>query len=160
MKKVEVKIGFTQDFITYQPGTCYIMPEDIEADFRSSHPNNFGMSYNVAKTYKGEDLTGKKLLCLRTGGIGDMLFLLPGLQYIKKKFNCEIGVATKNSAPLLNSPAITDLYPVPFCSDIINKYDYFTHFQGIIENSPEEAKTTFAVDLFFKALFIDPDDVP
>lgn len=158
MKKVEIKIGFTKDFITYQPGKSYIMPEDIESELRSAYPNNFGMSYSVNKTYKGEDLTGKKLICIRTGGIGDMLFLAPALQYLKKKFNCEIGVATKSPAPLMNTGL--NLYTVPFCSDIIDDYDYFTHYQGIIENSPEEAKTTPAVDLFFKNLFIDPDEVP
>jgi ADP-heptose:LPS heptosyltransferase len=157
MKKVEIKIGFTRDFITYQLGKCYIMPEDIESDLRSAYPNNFGMSYNVNKTYKGEDLTGKKLLCIRTGGIGDMLFLAPALQYLIKKYKCEIGVATKKPAPLLNIGL--NLYTIPFCSDIIDDYDYFTHFQGILENAPEESKTVPAVDLFFKNLFVDPDMV-
>jgi ADP-heptose:LPS heptosyltransferase len=89
-----------------------------------------------------------------------MMFLAPALQYLKKKYNCAIGIgiATKNPEPLLNTGLV--IYPVPLLSDVLDKYNYFTHFQGIIENSPEEAKILPAVDLFFKALFIDPDEVP
>jgi ADP-heptose:LPS heptosyltransferase len=136
------------------------MPEDVEQKLRSLDPAALGMAHIIQSKYKGEDLTNKSILAFRQGGIGDMLFLLPVLQYIKRKYpTCRISVATGSKDPLINIPEISELHDMPFDSSLLNKHDYFIFFQGIIESGSNESKQTHAVDIFFKAFGLDPDTI-
>lgn len=164
MRKVEIGQSFTHAERAFEGGHGYVMAEDIEGQFRSLYPQNIGMSYpieTIYRPYKGEDLTGKKLMCWRTGGIGDILFLSPVLRYLQKKHpSCILRVASGCKQSLENVPEIDGLYDMPFDSQLLEEVDYHLMFQGIIESSSEQSKRTHAVDMFFSYFSIDSIHLP
>jgi len=164
MRKVEMIDEFTHAGVKFEKGNSYVMAEDIEAQYRSLYKEKVGISYpieTVYKQYKGEDLTGKKIMCWRTGGIGDMMFLSPVFRHLKSKFqNCLIRVASGCKQPLENLPEIDELYGMPFNANLLNDMDYHLMFQGIIEGSSEASKKTHAVDMFYSYFNIDSTHFP
>lgn len=165
MRILEVTKSFTHNNkINFEKGHRYVMAEDIESQFRSLYSPNLGMSYpieTIYRKYEGQDLNGKKLMCWRTGGIGDMLFLNPVLRYLKKKYpDSFIRVASGCKQPLENVPEIDELYDMPFDSLLMDEVDYHLMFQGIIEGSSDASKKTHAVDMFFSYFNIDSIHIP
>ncbi len=142
----------------------YVMAEDIESQYRSLYKEKIGMSYpfeTVYKPYKGEDLSNKRILIFRTGGIGDIFFLNPVLRYLKKKYpNCFIRVASGCKESLENLPEVDELYDMPFNAKLLEDTDFQLMFQGIIEGSSETSKKTHAVDMFFSYFNIDSTHFP
>jgi len=164
MRIVEVTKEFKRGPQSFLGGHRYVMAEDIESQLRSVYGNHIGMSYPIESTYrqyKGEDLTGKKLMCWRTGGIGDMFFLSPVFRYLKSRYEgCFIRMASGCKEPLMNLPEIDELYDMPFDAELLNTVDYHLMFQGIIEGSSEKSKKTHAVDMFFSYFSIDSFQLP
>jgi ADP-heptose:LPS heptosyltransferase len=159
MRVVDVIKDFERNNIKFKKGHSYVMAEDIEGQFRSVNGDCIGMSHPIDaiyRKYKGEDLTGKRLMCWRTGGIGDMFFLSPVFRHIKKIYkNSFIRMASGCKQPLENLPEIDELYDMPFDSNLLKDVDYHLMFQGIIEGSSEKSKTTHAADMFFSYFNID-----
>ncbi len=164
MRRVEIIETFTHSGTDFEKDNSYIMAEDIESQYRSLYKEKVGMSYpveTVYKPYKGEDLTGKKIIAWRTGGIGDMMFLSPVFRYLKSKYkDCFIRVATGCKQPLECLPEIDELYDMPFNAKLLEDMDYHLFFQGIIEGSSDVSKTTHAVDMFFSYFNIDSTHFP
>lgn len=159
MRIVDIIKTFTHIGIEFKKDCQFVMAEDIESQYRSLYAENIGMSYPLEtayKPYKGEDLTNKKLMCWRTGGIGDMMFLSPVLRYLKKKYPTSfLRVASGCKEPLENIPEINELYGMPFDAKLLEDVDYHLMFQGIIESSSEQSMRTHAVDMFFSYFGID-----
>lgn len=164
MRIVEIRKSFTTAGLKFEAGHRYVMAEDIEGQYRTSYGDSVGMSQPIEaiyKPYKGEDLSGKKLMCWRTGGIGDIFFLNPCLRYLKKKYpTCFLRVASGCKQPLENVPEVDELYDMPFDAKYLNDMDYHLMFQGIIESSSDAAKRTHAVDMFFSYFSIDSIQMP
>lgn len=164
MRKVEIIDTFSHAEKEFKKDHGYIMAEDIESQYRSLYKEKIGMSYpfeTIYKPYKGEDLSGKKLMAFRTGGIGDMMFLSPVFRHLKKKYpNCFIRVASGCKQPLENLPEIDELYDMPFDAELLTEMDFHLMFQGIIEGSSETSKKTHAVDMFFSYFSIDSIHFP
>jgi len=164
MRMIEVIKTFTRDNKEYKQGHRYVMAEDNESQLRNVAGDFLGMSYSIDPVYhpyKGEDLNGKRLLCWRTGGIGDMFFLIPVLCHLKKKYpESFIRIASGAKQPLENLPEIDELYDMPFDARLFEDTDYHLMFQGIIESSSEEANRTHAADMFFKYFGIDSLQLP
>lgn len=164
MRMVEVTKTFTKNNRTYQQGHKYVMAEDAESQWRNISGVNLGMSLPLEtnyRKYKGEDLSGKKLMCWRTGGIGDMFFLIPVLVYLKKKFpTCILKVASGCKQPLENLPEIDELYDMPFDASLLDTVDYHLMFQGIIEAGSESSRRTHAADMFYSYFSIDSIQFP
>lgn len=164
MRKVEISQTFSHGGKTLKGGSSFIMAEDIEGQYRNLYPKNVGMSYpieTIYKKYQGEELSNKKLMCWRTGGIGDILFLSPVLRYLKKKYPTSfIRVASGCKQSLENVPEIDGLYDMPFDAQLLEEVDYHLMFQGIIESSSEQSKKTHAVDMFFNYFGIDSTHLP
>lgn len=164
MRIIEITKSFEQGGLKYEEGHRYVMAEDIEAQFRSLHGDKIGMSYpieSVYRPYDGQDLTDKKLMCWRTGGIGDMMFLSPVLRHLKKKYpSSHIRIASGCKQPLENLPEIDELYGMPFDAQLLEEVDFHLMFQGIIESSSETSKKTHAVDMFFSYFKIDSIHLP
>ena len=164
MRVVEFSKSFSHNGREFKGGKKLVMAEDIEGQYRNLYPKHIGMSYpieTIYKPYKGEDLTGKKLMCWRTGGIGDILFLSPVLRYLKKKYpTCFLRVASGCKQSLENVPEIDGLYDMPFDAQLLEEVDYHLMFQGIIESSSEQSKRTHAVDMFFSYFSIDSIHLP
>lgn len=164
MRIIEITKTFERNGVKLEGGHKYVMAEDAEAQLRSVVGNNMGMGYpieSVYRKYKGEDLSGKKLMCWRTGGIGDMFFLSPVLVHLKKKYpDCTLKMASGCKQPLENLPEIDELYDMPFDAALLETVDYHLMFQGIIETSNEASKRTHAADMFYSYFSIDSIQFP
>ena len=91
-----------------------------------------------------------KLLVIRAGGAGDVLFSTPTLRELKKLLpNSFIGYATSSRHPwlLTGNPNVSEVMPYPVAVDGIAKYDHILNLEGVIENNSE----IHAVDLIAQA---------
>ena len=164
MRMVEVKKTITKNGTNLLANHSYVMAEENEAQLRSVAGDALGMSYpidGVYRQYNGEDLTGKRIMCWRTGGIGDLFFINPVFRHLKKRYpGCFVRVASGCKQPLENLPEIDELYDMPFDVNLLKDVDYHLMFQGIIESSSEQSKRTHAVDMFFSYFKIDSIQLP
>lgn len=106
-----------------------------------------------SKKYNGQDLTGKKLLVWRTGGMGDLCFITPNLRYIKENFKDSkiiFGCGPRFKYGMMNHPYVDELVGLPIDYELLLSADYYLMFEGIIESN-EEAHHMNAYDLFEKA---------
>ncbi len=156
--------NFSHAGVDFKKNHSYILAEDIESQYRSLYKEKIGMSYpfeTVDHPYKGEDLTNKRIMAFRTGGLGDMLFLSPVFRYLKKIYpSCFIRMASGCKGPLENLPEIDELYDMPFDAELLKDVDFTIFFQGIIEGSSESSKKTHAVDMFYNYFNIDSTHFP
>ena len=148
----EVKREFSFDGKKYEKGKKYLtvygifrkLVEDIENEVKKLNENNNNKFLNLKpedfifvpdrnfknyfKRYNGQDLTNKKICVIKNGGYGDLIFLLPVLQYIKKNFeNVTIDFYINN-----NKTDIISIFPqifnkvgfLPIEMRDFEKYDY------------------------------------
>ncbi len=105
---------------------------------------------NVFKPYRGQTLDGKTLLVWRTGGIGDLLFIKPNLDYLKEEYpTCTIKFAC---GPLYQSmvkewKCVDKVIDLPFTNNVLFRADYHCIFEGVIERT-KEAESVNAYELF------------
>lgn len=112
--------------------------------------------------YNNHDLTGKKLLLIREGGLGDIIFSWPAIKYLKEKYpTCHIAFSCSPVYhPIFNNhPHINQIYPHILGYEEFSKFDFFLTFEGLIEGS-EEAKTVNAYDIFIKNFGIPLEEIP
>jgi ADP-heptose:LPS heptosyltransferase len=108
---------------------------------------------SIYKPYQGQNLTNKKLLVMRTGGIGDLLFILPNLIYLKRQYpTCKIVFSTSPQYHSMVKRWIDDGYidkviALPFSDAEFKSAQYHLSFEGVIERT-EVSKTTNAYKLF------------
>lgn len=113
------------------------------------------------RRYAGEDLTNKKILIWRQGGIGDIMFSQPVVKYLKTKYpTCKIHYAC---APRFKSifeswpeGLIDKILPVPFSIQDMIGCHYHVCFEGGIERTLE-ARTVNAYDIFAKMAGLEID---
>lgn len=164
MRMVEMNKPFTNNGIKFEARHRYVMAEDVEGQYRTTFGDAIGMSYpieQIYRPYKGENLSGKRIMVFRTGGIGDLFFLNAPLRYLKKKYpTCFIRAASACKQPLENVPEIDEVHDMPFDAKYLNDVDYHLFFQGILESSSEISKKTHAVDMFFSYFGIDSIQLP
>jgi len=127
----------------FKKGKGYVMPLFLYNDIiRSSktplpplkpHKIQFKKIY---RKYQGESLDGKTLLIWRTGGIGDLLFIKPNIDFLKKRYpSCKIIFATSPAyQPMVKDwPEIDELYSIPFPLQLMHRSHYHITFQGVVE---------------------------
>lgn len=100
---------------------------------------------NSYRPYRGEDLSGKKLMVWRTGGIGDLLFIQPNLRYLKELYpDCFIKLACANQYwPMVETwkgYCFDELLELPFHFSHLVTSDYHVIFEGVIERCKEAEK--------------------
>lgn len=138
-----------------QSGGKYIAPNRpfIEADilihYFKQMPGMFSWEDVPFRHYNGESLDEKKLLVMRRGGYGDLLFTTPLIRELKRKYpTCKIAVACnpKHHIVFVRNPDVDGLggYPMPL--DEFEQFDFHLTFEGTIEQSatPENAYDVFA----------------
>ena len=113
------------------------------------------------KRYNGENLDNKRILIIRNGGFGDLLFLQPVLNYIKSNYkNTFITFcASINYSKIFNffpKGLIDNLVYIPFDSSILSDHDYHFIYEGLIERCAE-AKKENCYDLMTRFSHIDID---
>jgi len=143
-----------------EKGGRYVMPKSILDHMNSIYPRcvrekgNFDNYYNHLNF---KDISnGKKIFLFRSGGIGDLMFMLPLVHYIKKFFDVEIKVATTTTYTSIfrNNPYVDKIIIMPFKVEELENSDLHLMFENVIENNPE-AEKNHAVDLFFGQAGID-----
>lgn len=113
--------------------------------------------------YTGQDLTNKKLLIYRTGGLGDIIFTQSVVKQLKDKYpSCIITYSTiPSNLPILtmwDHKLIDRVTPMPFTLDIMEDHDYHLTFEGVIERC-KEAEIINCYDLYNRTanLEFDPE---
>ncbi len=86
----------------------------------------------------------------RSGGIGDVLFMLPIARFLKENFGCKVKIGTSPMYVdvLLNNPYVDKIVQMPFLLEELSNCEHHLMFEGLIEDSPEKSKKLHAVDLF------------
>jgi len=88
------------------------------------------------RPYMGQSLEDKTLLVVRTGGIGDLLFIQPNLIYLKEKYpSCRIifGCGPQYQSMVDNWDCVDELCDLPIQATKIIRADYHAIFEGVIE---------------------------
>jgi len=117
--------------------------------------------FNSYKPYRGEDVEGKTLLVFRTGGIGDLLFIQPNLNYLKSKYNCHIKFACgpQYQSMVETWDCVDEVLDLPFEAKHLHQSDYHMLFEGVIERC-RRAETTNSYNLFSEWLGLNlPDEL-
>lgn len=116
----------------------------------------------IYKPYRGQNLDGKSVLVQRTGGAGDLIFILPNLMYLKEKYpTCKIFFACgPQYQPMVEAWECVDkILDLPYEFQYLLKSDYQILFEGVIERC-HEAKKVNAYNLFSRWLGLDlPDEL-
>lgn len=160
----DIHLGQDPHKLSLYKNTFYIMSDTDIAQFKNIAPERVGDITDfkeVYRPYKGEDLSGKTLLTLRSGGIGDLLFMTPAFKHIKEKYkDCKIIAAAGFSYKdvLFNNPYIDELYSMPFSTRILDMADYHLMFEGLIENNVL-AQSINAYDLFTEQFKINSNNL-
>lgn len=105
---------------------------------------------NIYRPYQGEELEDKRLLIFRTGGIGDLLFIQPNLNYLKEKYpTCEIVFACgpQYQSMVETWDCVDEVLDLPFTLGSLQSADYHALFEGVIERC-KLAETINAYNLF------------
>jgi ADP-heptose:LPS heptosyltransferase len=116
----------------------------------------------ICNQYNGQDLNNKKLLALRHGGLGDILFLTTGYAELKRKFpqsSLNIAISKMYFSALKGNPNIDQIYSLPISLDDWNNFHYQIIFENLIENNPL-AEQYNAYDLFMLQMGLDIKSVP
>jgi len=114
----------------------------------------------IYKPYLGQDLTNKTLLVFRQGGIGDLLFIKPNLDYLKEKYpSCIIKIACgpQYQSMVKEWDCIDEMIDLPFTVDHIFRSNYQIVFEGVIERCKESEKTC-SYNLFSKWMGLNLSD--
>jgi len=120
--------------------------QQLQFDFNKSNKKllkpvmKFSKFYNP---YIGQDLTDSTILIFRTGGIGDLLFIKPNLDYLKSKYpTCKIKFACgPQYQPMVETwSCVDELLDLPFALKHLIECDYHVLFEGVIERCKESYK--------------------
>jgi ADP-heptose:LPS heptosyltransferase len=117
---------------------------------------------SVYRPYIGQDLSDKTLIVFRTGGIGDLLFIKPNLQYLKEKYpTCYIqfSCAPQYQSMISTWDCVDQIVDLPFPLSYLIHADYHSVFEGVIERC-KEAESENSYRLFSRWMGLSlPDDL-
>ena len=159
-------MGKTQSF---KKGQSYVMAAGLNSSFASVRRGKKQVLVpakqqfkNAYRPYRGQDLDNKTLLVWRTGGIGDLLFIKPNLDHLKKLYpTCKIwfSCGPNYQSMVENWECIDELLDLPFNARYLYRANYHVTFEGVIERC-KEAEYENAYRLFSRWMGIDlPDDM-
>lgn len=117
---------------------------DPKKDWRILKPHTVKFK-NIYRPYTGQDLTDKRLLVMRTGGIGDLLFIQPNLIHLKEKYpTCEIIFACgpQYQSMVYEWDCIDEVIDLPVSMSYIMTCDYHAIFEGVIERCRRAERTS------------------
>jgi ADP-heptose:LPS heptosyltransferase len=126
--------------------------------------------YTVFSQYKGQDLNNRNLFILRTGGIGDLIFIIPCALHLKQKYPTSrifLVCAEKNGQLFngLKGVAFNDVLAMPLAYEdavrtvgypISRASTYLISFEGMIETL-KDAEEMNVFDLHKKQFGITED---
>ena len=133
------------------PGLYLQLENSSKTPYAKMRPAN-KLFKDIYRQYNGEDLTNKKIVIWRTGGIGDLLFIQPCLRYLKNKYpTCTIYFccAPKYHSILSTWDCVDKVLDFPLSDTYLYECDYHVTFEGVIERT-DEAEKINAYRLFSK----------
>lgn len=112
----------------------------------------------IAGILDAPEASSPRILVIRVGGYGDLLFLTPVFRYIKSILpNARIAVSCYHefAQALGNNPDVAEIiaYPVPLGT--LEQFDAVVPLENTVEGEKEE----HAVDRYFREFGINPSDI-
>jgi len=101
-----------------------------------------------------EDWNGKKILIIRPGGFGDLLFCTPSIHEIKRRWpTAEVHVCVYSMFQdiLFANPEVDKIVSYPISLDDAEEYHAWIFLENVIEGNPE-AEKLHAVDVVAKRI--------
>jgi ADP-heptose:LPS heptosyltransferase len=142
------------EFIKVRPNQDYILTLNGN-ETRISKDQTYIMHYSWAKNIIGDkqpadlrsfnlklDATDKRILFMRSMGMGDFLFLSPLIKLIKDKYpTCTINFAgAEHQHSLLRMiPGITDIIPMPIIETDFERHDFHFHVSSLLERDDQKS---------------------
>ena len=144
-----------------KPGEALLVPDVDAARIAVQYPElvDVGTLDGHYRKYDGHDLSGKSLLFVRAGGLGDLLFLTPLLRHLDGKYkHAGLAVACGRSGHgvFLRNPHVRRILSYPVRLTDFVKYDYQLLFENTLETSTDP--NLHAVDLFARHAGLDDLD--
>ena len=164
LEDCEIKVGGSLEE-KLKGGLFYIMSDEFHSKLKTLVGKILGIEIpfrDLYNPYKNQDLNNKKVLALRHGGLGDILFLLTGYAELKRKYpNASLSAAVNPAyfSAIKGNPNIDQVISLPISLDDWNEFNYHLIFEGIIENNPD-AQSLNAYDLFMLQMGLDIKAVP
>lgn len=143
----------------------YVMAGAVLNQLMKLYPGGVSDTGDFNSFYKKFHLKNIKendeVFLFRSGGIGDVMFMLPLIKVLKTKFKARIKVATSPMycSVLENNPYIDKIIQMPFGVEELEKSDHHIMFEGVIEDSSKKAQLFHAVDLFLEEAEINFKEV-
>ena len=139
----------------------FVMAGAVMRQLLKMYPGGLHQTRSFSDLYKKLDPKNLKeseeVFLFRSGGIGDVMFMLPLAKYLKKEY----GVKTKlGSSPMYcsvlnNNEYVDKIVQMPFPVEELESSDHHLIFEGVIEDGTKKAKFIHAVDLFLEEAGID-----
>lgn len=135
---------------------AYVMSDPIAQHYANTlrdHVQKFEIFEPYYNPYMGQNLNNKSIAIWRTGGYGDLLFITPIVEYLKRRYpTCKISVATSERfrdvwANNPNIDPILSAFSLPLKLSFIKRHTYAGIFEGTIENFKDN-KQYCAMDAF------------
>ncbi|MDD3119166.1 MAG: glycosyltransferase family 9 protein [Victivallales bacterium] len=149
--KAPVRINIARREMTFAPGDIYLFSPATYALMPQQYFEEVpGPRELLHRPYRGGDLNGRRVLVVRSGGIGDLLFIQPSLRYLKKKYpgvRFSFGTAATNMAMVAAWDWVAEVFPLPLSLSQLEQCDYFMNLFGLIEYC-REAESKNAYRLF------------
>jgi len=157
-EKCELMIGINT-VQSFEKDKCYIMSDIFLEKILRLYPNFIGLEIPFAEIYnryERQDLNNKKIMMLRHGGGGDILFMLTGASELKRIYpDMHLGIAiSQQYEPIARGSIAEEIFFMPLPLDEWNNYHHHLIFEGVIE-ARREAKKYNAYDLFIKEMGLD-----
>jgi len=147
------------DMFRFEKNKEYVVPTGIYHSLINDSKNKKRSPYvklskkpfsKLYRPYEGQNLNGKTLLVSRLGGIGDLLYIQPSVNIIKRQFpKSKIIFATRPSFHMMvqNWENVDSVITFPFPMKALIRTDYHGIFEGVIERT-FESKIINAYELF------------
>jgi ADP-heptose:LPS heptosyltransferase len=148
---IPIKAGRTgyNYFLELEANKKYVMSDTMVKQLRDLYgKGHFNVEPFFIQT-TGDVKKAKRILIYRSGGVGDLLFLFPYLEEIKRvNPTCHLAFATlSQNIPLFElTPAIDEIVVEPMALDKIMEFDHVIMLINFIENN-KQAEAANAYDI-------------
>ena len=117
---------------------------------------DFYVPLDLSKFQKGDSL-----LLFRSGGIGDVMFMLPLVSFLVRKYQAKItfGTSPQYIPILFGNSEILKTVTMPLLLDELKNNSFHLMFEGIIEKNNEMARSIHSVDLFLERAGINFEEL-
>ena len=143
--------------LTFSEGAFYVEAQTAAAALASNEGVKVRTVENPLPWDATLDWNGKRVLLVRSGGFGDLLFLTPLLRSMRARWpgiSMSFAVTPYYREALMGNPFLDALVNYPVRWEVLESYDAVIWFEGLIEWSPK-ARTVNSVDLHAEFAGVD-----